>query len=133
MSAYRRIVDKVEDVLTVAVRPAGTERNESTASGREPLPDRDGRADWDADNSGVRSAKLRYDNEIQSLEYEFDDVKLEIGNDDEGEVTIIAEENSEHWRSVVIRFDGETADEVADQLELAAEMARKGQGADIRT
>lgn len=100
---------------------------------RERLPERDDRADWDADDSGVLEGGLHYETDSQKLEYDFEDVDLDIHTSPKRGVSIIAHEKGDEWRSVHINVDADTADEVANQLELAAEMVRKEKSADIRT
>lgn len=101
---------------------------------REPLPDRDARADWDADDSGVHSATMLYEGDhIRKFEYQFEDVNLDIMCSPDKGISIIAEERADDWRTTVLRLDADTADDVADQLELAAELIRDGITGDVRT
>lgn len=103
-----------------------------TPGGGPSLPDEDDRADWDADDRGVLGAGFHYDDDRQSFEYRFEDVDLDIHADIDHGICLIAQEDSEQWRDVQIRIDADTADDVAEQLELAAEKLREPQGADVR-
>lgn len=98
---------------------------------RDRLPERDDRADWDADDSGVHSAGFNYETDRQTLEYDFEDVHLHLETSPKRGVVLTAMER-DTWRNVRVSVDADTADQLAEQFELAAEMLRKERSADIR-
>lgn len=105
--------------------------NQSGRKELEQLPERDDRADWDADDSGVHSAGFNYETDRQTLEYDFKDVRLHLETSLKRGVVLTAMER-DTFRNVRVCVDAETADQLAEQFELAAEMLRDGKSADIR-
>lgn len=101
-------------------------------NGDTPLPQRSDVADWEADNSGVVGAGIHYDDDAVTLQYDTEDLSVGIHSTTDGTVDLIADENGDYWRSAAVEFDPETAEEIAEQLKLAAQFARMEEGADVR-
>lgn len=106
----------------------GSQSNDESES----LPEKDERADWDADDSGVTNAGFHYEDSQQEFEWETDEVGLDIHANPGNGIMLVVSEHGDDPRSLYFHIDHETADEVAPQLELAAEKLRDGKGADVR-
>ena len=100
--------------------------------GNTPLPERSDVADWEADDSGVVGASIHYDDDAVTVEYEWDDVNVDIHATSENTVDLIAGENSDDWNSALVELEPEAAEEIAEQLKLAAQFARMEERADVR-
>lgn len=100
--------------------------------GNTPIPKVLDAADWDADNSGVVGAGIHYEDDAVTVQYDTEDVGVAIHTTSEGTVDLIADDNGDYWRSAAVEFDPETAEEIAEQLELAAQFARMEEMSDVR-
>ena len=105
------------------------------ATGPNALPESfDDVADWQSDSEGIEAAKFRFDSEHVHIEYDLDVENCIVGiHSQNGDVSLILDEDGEHWRDVMVDVTPEEADRMAEQLQLAAEFAREEVNADVRT
>jgi hypothetical protein len=96
------------------------------------LPDRREAADWDPDNDGFHRMVLNYDQPpVEMREVEIDG-RASIHSDEDVVSLVLGNSFTESFE-VATKLDPDLAERLADQLYLAAELARDGRKADVRT
>jgi|GEM_PF-5613075 len=111
----------------------------------DPLPKRYDSVDWDSDDAGVLEGAISYtlseEDTYVGLRHEMSAPSLCVlasldheGNlEDSGYVALSVEDETEDANSFSLEVTADEADRLAEQLQLAAEFARDGEGADVRT
>jgi hypothetical protein len=89
--------------------------------------------DWESDDSDVLESGMHFESDPVHLDYQFQSVDLDLHVEDDGEVFLVAtEDNIDEWRSTSLSLEPDAAEQLAEQLLLAARYARENERADIR-
>lgn len=105
----------------------------SETSRTAPIVEENECVDWDSDDEGVQCANLHYEDDAVHVEYEFEDVDLDLHSNGEDEILLVGNDDStEYWRSVSVTIDADEAELLAEQLKVAAKHSREGDRADVR-
>lgn len=89
--------------------------------------------DWESDDSGIRYAGMHYESDAVHMEHEFEDVNLDLHVNQDKEVFLSGTDSgTDEWRSVSLSMGPDAAEQLGEQLKLAAQYARKDEKADIR-
>lgn len=88
--------------------------------------------DWDSDDSGVAGARINWQSDRVVIDYELEEVRLDVHTHQDGVNIVFEERSGDHWRGGSLMVDADEAETLAAQLELAAELLRDGKDADIR-
>lgn len=99
---------------------------------QERLVDRHDVVDWDAGTEGFQRAVLNFDRGNIRINQDEIEGRASIHTDEDSVTLVLGNSFVENWE-VATDLDPDTAEEIAEQLQFAAELARDGRKADVRT
>lgn len=88
--------------------------------------------DWDADNDGFQRMSMSFDRNNITIKQDEIDGQASVHTDEDAVTLVFGNAFSDSWECAT-DLDPDAADELAEQLHLAAELAREGRQADVRT
>jgi len=88
--------------------------------------------DWNAENDGLLGMNLCFDTDTTTIRHDDVEAQAAIHTDADGPTLILGNSFTDDWE-VAVEMTPAAAERLGNQLQLAADLARDGRDADVRT